>query len=153
MSNLLFTVNIFMVSIKSESRSVTSESFTPHSPWNFPGQNTGMGSFSLLQGIFPMQGSNPVLLHYKWILYQLSHKGSQRILEWVAYLFSSGSSWPRNQTGVSCMTDKFFTTWATREKRSPLNFKIKYSKVQHTKMFNITKWKHAFREQAIGPKE
>ena len=43
-----------------------------------------MGSLSLLQGIFPTQGSNPGLLHCSRILYQLSHKGSPRILEWVA---------------------------------------------------------------------
>ena len=47
-------------------------------PWNSPGQNTGVG-ISLLQGIFPTQGSNPGLLHCRWILYQLSHKGSPRI--------------------------------------------------------------------------
>ena len=58
------------------------------SPWNSPGQNTGMGSLSLLQGIFPTQGSNPGLLCYRWILYQLSYKGSPRILEWVAHPFS-----------------------------------------------------------------
>ena len=52
------------------------------------GQNTGVGSLSLLQGIFPTQGSNPCLLHCGQILYQLSHKGSPRILEWVAYPFS-----------------------------------------------------------------
>ena len=46
------------------------------SPWNFPGHNTGVGSFSLLQGIFPTQGSNPGLQHWRWILYQLSHKGN-----------------------------------------------------------------------------
>ena len=46
------------------------------SPWNSPGQNTGGGSLSLLQGIFPTQGSNPGLLHCKWILCLLSHKGS-----------------------------------------------------------------------------
>ena len=40
-------------------------------PWNSPGQNTGMGSCSLLQGIFPTQGSNPGLPHCRWILYQL----------------------------------------------------------------------------------
>ena len=40
-----------------------------------------MGSLSLLQGIFPTQGSNPGLLRCRWILYQLSHKGSPRILE------------------------------------------------------------------------
>ena len=46
------------------------------SPWNSPGQNTGVGSLSLLQGIFPAQGLNPGLLHCRWILYWLSHKGS-----------------------------------------------------------------------------
>ena len=46
------------------------------------------------------QPGKPGLPHCRWILYQLSHKGSPRILEWVAYPFSSGSSWPRNQTGV-----------------------------------------------------
>ena len=47
-----------------------------YSPWNSPGQNTGVGSLSLLQGIFPTQGSNPGLPHCRRILYQLSHKGS-----------------------------------------------------------------------------
>ena len=80
-----------------------------------PGQNTGVGSLSLLQGIFPTQGSNPGLPHCRWILFQLSHKGSPRILEWVAYLFSSRSSWPRNQTSVSCVAGGFFTNWAIKE--------------------------------------
>ena len=47
-----------------------------YSPWNFPGQNTGVGSLSLLQGLFPTQGSNPGLPHCRQILYQPSHKGS-----------------------------------------------------------------------------
>ena len=72
-------------------------------PWNSPGQNTGVGSHFLLQGIFLTQGSNPSLLHCRWILYHLSHQGSPRILEWVAYPFSSGSSQPQDQTGVSCI--------------------------------------------------
>ena len=83
---------------------VMSNSLQPHglySPWNSAGQNTRVDSLSLLQGIFPTQGLNPGLPHCRQILYQLSHKGSTRILEWVAYLFSSGSSWPRNWTGVS----------------------------------------------------
>ena len=46
------------------------------SPWNSPGWNTGVGSLSLLQGIFPTWGSNPGLLHCSQILYHLSHKGS-----------------------------------------------------------------------------
>ena len=64
-----------------------------YSPWNSPGQNTGMGSFFPLQGIFPTHSSNPGFLHCRRILYQLSHKGSPRTLEWVAYPFSSGSFW------------------------------------------------------------
>ena len=47
-----------------------------YSPWNSPGQNTGLGSLSLLQGIFPTQGWNPGLLHCRRILYQLSPEGS-----------------------------------------------------------------------------
>ena len=64
----------------SESRSVVSDSSRPHglySPFNSLGQNTRVGSLSLLQGIFPMQGWNPGLAHCRQILYQLSHKGSQ----------------------------------------------------------------------------
>ena len=105
--------------MKSESCSVISDSLQPHglySLWNSPGQNTEVGSLSLLQGIFPTQGSNPGLLHYRWILYQLSHKGSPRIiLEWGAYPFSSISSRPRNRTRVSCIAGRFFTNWAIRE--------------------------------------
>ena len=76
----------------SESCSVVSDSLRPHglySPRNSPGQNTGVGCLSVLQGIFPTQGLNSGLLHCRQILYQLSHKGSPRILEWVAYPFSS----------------------------------------------------------------
>ena len=47
-----------------------------YSPWNSPGQNAGVGSLSLLQGILPTQGSNLGLQHCRWILYQLSHKRS-----------------------------------------------------------------------------
>ena len=38
-----------------------------------------------------------------------------RILEWVAYPFSRGPSWPRNQTGVSCIAGRFFTNWTMKE--------------------------------------
>ena len=79
-----------------------------YSPWNSLGQNTGL----VLQGIFPTQGSNSGLPHCRLILYHLSHKGSPRILEWVAYPFSRGSSWPRNWTRVSCIAGEFLTNWA-----------------------------------------
>ena len=87
----------------SESLSVMSDflwSHGLHRPWNSPGQNTRVGSLSLLQGVFPTQEQNPGLPHCRQILYQLSHQGSPKLLEWVAYSFSSGSSWPRNLTGV-----------------------------------------------------
>ena len=101
-----------------------------HSPWNSPGQNTGVGSHPLLQGIFPTQGSNLGLLRCRGILYQLrwgegevsqscptlcgpvdcSLPGSSvhgilqaRILEWLAISFSRGSSQPRDRTWVSCV--------------------------------------------------
>ena len=60
---------------ESESRYV--QLFLKHglySPPNSLSQNTGVGSLSLLQGIFPTQGSNPGLPHCRRILYQLSHK-------------------------------------------------------------------------------
>ena len=107
----------------SESHSVVSSSLWPHGlygPWNSPGQNTGVGSLSLLQGIFPTQGLNPDLPLRRQILYQLSHKGSPRILEWVALPFSSRSSQPRSGTGFSCIAGGFFTNWAIREQLNEL---------------------------------
>ena len=85
-----------------ESRSVVSNSLRPHglySPWNSPGQNTGVGSCSLLQGIFPTQGLNPGLPQCRWILYQLSHQVSPIwIFEthdfcsvWLSYSMSDSS--------------------------------------------------------------
>ena len=80
--------------MKCESRSVMSDSETPWTiqSMEFSSQNTGVGSLSLLQWIFPAQKLNRGLLHYRQILYQLSHQGSSRILQWVAYHFSKGSS-------------------------------------------------------------
>ena len=110
---------------ESKSYSVVSNSLQSrglNSPWDSPGQNTGVGSRSLLQGIFPTQGSNPGLPHCRWILYQLSHEGSSRILAWVAYPFWSGSSRLRNWTGVSCIAGRFLTSWATREAQEHSHF-------------------------------
>ena len=77
-----------------------------------PGKNTTVSCHALLQRIFLTQGSNSGLPHYRWILYHLSHQRSLRILEWAACPFSRGSSWPRNQTEVSCFAGRFFTSWA-----------------------------------------
>ena len=90
-----------------------------YSPWNSPGQNTGVGSCSHLQGIFPIQGSNPGLPCCRWVLYQLSHQGSPWILAWVAYPFSRGSSQPRHRTQISRIAGRFLTSWAILTEKSP----------------------------------
>ena len=55
------------------------------SPRNSPGQNTGVGSLSLLQRILPNQGLNPGFPHCRRFLYQLSHQGSP-ILFWIVFI-------------------------------------------------------------------
>ena len=77
-------------------RSVVSDSLRPHGlstarplcPWDFPGNNIGVGCHFLLQA---------------------------RILEWVTFPFCRGSSQPWDRSQVSCTADRFFTSWATRE--------------------------------------
>ena len=113
-----------MIMCKSESFSALSDSLGPHwlySPRNSSGQNTGVSSLSLLQKIFLTQVSNPSLSHCRQILYQLSHKGSPRILAWAVYCFSRGSSQPGNRTRASCIAGGFFTNTEegrTQHKRS-----------------------------------
>ena len=108
-----------------------------HCPWNSPGKNTGVSCHFLLH-IVPTLGLNSDLLHCRWSLYHLSHQKVKakvaqscltlcdpmdytihailqaRTLEWVAFPFSRGSSLPRDQTQVSCIAGRFFTSWATR---------------------------------------
>ena len=78
------------------------------------GKNTGVGCHALLQRLFLTQGLNPDLPDCGQILYCLSHQGSPRILEWVAYPFSKGSYQPRNRTRVFLIAGGFIS-WATRE--------------------------------------
>ena len=80
------------------SHSVVSNPATPWTiahqalcPWDSPGKNTGVGCYALLQGIFSTQGSNlsfPNCRQILFFIYCLSHQGSPRILEWVAYPLS-----------------------------------------------------------------
>ena len=76
----------------SESHSVVSNYLRPHglySPWSSPGQNTGVGSVCLIQGIFPTQGLNPGLLHCRQILYQLSYERSPHVYLSTLCLFKT----------------------------------------------------------------
>ena len=90
-------------------------SLQPHGLWGYSGQEYWSCLPCPPWGVFPTQGSNPGFPHCRQILHHLSHQGSPRILEWVTYPFSRGSSQPRNQTGVSCIVGGFFTSWVTRE--------------------------------------
>ena len=65
-----------------------------------------------------LQSTGSQRVRHDWVtslLDHLIHQGSPRILEWVTYPFSNGSSQSRNQTWVSCIAGWFFTIWATRE--------------------------------------
>ena len=119
---------------ESESCSVMSDSLWPHELWNSPGQTIGVGSCSFLQGIFPAQGSNLGLPHCRQILYQLSHQGSPRILEWVAYPYSTGFSRPKNRTRVSCIAGRFFTCWTTMESKK--------SEIESRPVLSDSLWPH-----------
>ena len=118
-----------MVCVCNVSCSVVSNSLRPHglyNPWNSPGQSTGVGSLSLLQRIFPTQGWNPGLLHCQQILYQLSHKWSPRILEWVAYPFSRG--WVSSIVVDSLPTELWENSSLYRAVRIGLPNKVKWSR-------------------------
>ena len=100
-----------------------------HSPWNSPGQNTGVGSLSLLQGIFPTRGSNPGLPDCRWIFTSWVTREAQEywmgclsLLQeifptqgsnqgplhhrWILYQLShQGSSWTRPKANQSWCTE------------------------------------------------
>ena len=66
-------------------------------------------------GDLPNPGIKPRFPALQWFFMSLANKGNPRILEWGAYSFSSESSRPRNQTGVSFIARRFFINWAIRE--------------------------------------
>ena len=96
---------------ESESCSGVSHSLRPHgpySPWNSPGQKIGV-NLSLLQGIFPTQGSNPGVPHYRQVPYHLSHQGSPRILSGGSLSLFQGIFRTQESNQVSCTSGRFFT--------------------------------------------
>ena len=137
----------------SESRWVASDSL--QTPWTIQSMEFSrleyQSGHSLLQAIFLPQGSNPGLLHCRRVLYHLSHKGSPKILEWVAYLFFSGYSWPRNWTRVSCIAGVFFTSWANRKAQTTIKLNLSQRcksgsiSANHSIWYiKLTKWKKKF---------
>ena len=89
-----------------------------------------------------LRGRIPGLPHCRQILYQLSHQGSARILEWAACLFFRGSSWPRGWTGVFCIAGGFLTSGDTRDslrscKNSTYNFHLCFRQISISLIFYI----------------
>ena len=95
-----------------------SDSATPwtiHSPWNSPGQNIGVGSLSLLQGISPTQGSNPSLPHCRRFLYQLSHKVKNKC-SWRSAAWRRTKQWKRSGGSTApspCLNTMVISTGST----------------------------------------
>ena len=95
------------------SHSVVSDFFWPHGlvrllcPWNSPGKNTGVGCHSLLEGIFPTQGSNPGLLHCRQILYHLSYQGSPLYVYVQSSIFHNTQKIEAIQMFIKGLTDKW----------------------------------------------
>ena len=110
-------LGIWVVGMWSESHSAVSDSLRPrglYSLWNSPGQNTAVGSLSLLQGIFPTQVPDPGLPHCRQILYQLNQTGKPWVVFIVNYKFIENKiveekttnyllhKWPRYRMKYPC---------------------------------------------------
>ena len=91
-----------------------------------------------IYGILQARILDPGLPHCRQILYQLSHKGGPRIPEWAACPFSRGSSWPRNQTGISCIAGWFFINWAIGE--APLQSLNTYKNDRISRLLFLSIW-------------
>ena len=125
---------------ESESCTVMSNSLQLHGPyssWYSPGQNIGVGNLSLLQGIFPTQGLNPGLPNCRWILYQLHHYGSPRILVWVSLFQQIFLTQESNQGLLHCKQILHQLSWGKPSYgRDSLKKKIIVVKVTQHKTYH-----------------
>ena len=118
------------VNVKSVSRWVVSNSLQPHGlqpakflcPWNSPGKNTGVGCHFLLQGIFPTQGSNQILLG-RWILYH-----------WVTWEDQNQLYFNKNKYGL------WFSLWVVSNFFDPMDFSLPGSSVHGIFQATILEW-------------
>ena len=128
---------------ESQSHSVMSDPLWPHglySPWNSPGQNTKVSSLSFLQGIIPNPGIELRSSTLQADSLPAEPPGKPKNTERVAYSFSSGSSWPRNRTRVSCFAGTFFISWDNRAplcKQLPVHSKFNFAIWNSKKFFQI----------------
>ena len=118
---------------ESESHSVVSSSLRPHglwSPWNSPGQNIGVGSYSVLLGIFPIQGLNPGLPHCRQVLYQLSHKWSPTYKKKLYFYVLSG-----NDQKMKCLKIPLILEWKNQTSKN--KFKFHKANVENCKILQV----------------
>ena len=107
-----------IVKQENESYSVVSDSWRPHglySPWNSPGQNTGVDRHSLPQGIFPTKRANPGLPHCRQILYQLSHQGSPILPQLKINLKRQKNKNPTNKLPTKSQTSPGLESCCSKE--------------------------------------
>ena len=123
---------------------VACDSLRPHglySPWNSPGQNTKVSNLSFLQGIIPNPGIELRSSTLQVDSLLAEPPGKPQNTERVAYSFSSGSSWPRNRTRVSCFAGTFFISWDNRAplcKQLPVHSKFNFCHLELWKIFSNT---------------
>ena len=126
---------------ENENCSVVSDPATPwpYSPWNSLGQNTGVGNLSLLQGIFPTQGSSSGLPHCRQVLYQLSHKGSLKriVLKMKHSCYGPSSRLKMTEQRVSELqyrsTD--ITQWERQEKNTWAELKDLWNTIKRLNIY------------------
>ena len=106
--SLLYTWNLYNIIYQvkwSESRSVVSHSLWPHGVYS-----------NLCSQLLEVKCKSLSHVRSLWLMdYIVRGILQARILEWVAFPFSRGSSQPRDWTQVSCIAGRFFTSWSTRE--------------------------------------
>ena len=109
-------------------------------PWGFSRQEYWSGLSCPPPEYLPNPGTEPRSPTLQADSLLPEHQGSPRILEWVAYPFSRGSSQPRNWTRVSCIAGGFFTNWAIREALSTsrqFSFMIYYLSLDKDELWNL----------------
>ena len=114
-----------------------------------PGKNTGVGCHALLQGISSTQGWNPGLPHGRQILYQLSHQGSPRIQEWVAYPFSRELFNPGIELGSPALQADFLQVELPRKPR--FMYILPQKKKKERKRRREGRWMDEWRVGPIKP--
>ena len=108
-----------------------------YSGWNTPGKNTGVGSHSLFQGIFPTQGTNPCLPHCRQTLLPSELTGKPKNTGVGSHSLLQGTFLTLGLNRDPCIVGRFFISWATREAHIKINNKYYYINFTILNTFNM----------------